>query len=149
MTNVKRQRTIVQTGLAFGTVASIAFNIMGTQLVTDSIAAQVMSTVWSLFALVTVDILVKVKTPTGKHAATWRKVKFGGVGFVAAVSMASSYMHGFHTMQSWNSGVVASLLGPIAVDGMMILCGVMLLAIPAPVRKRKPAAKPTRRLKVA
>jgi hypothetical protein len=63
--------------------------------------------------------------------------------------MVTSYSHAYAVLMHWNQGVVTSITGPIAVDGMMVLCGVMLLALPTNTRRTTAKRKPVRKLRAA
>lgn len=146
-------RKLVQTGFYLSFATSAAFNIHGAILATPNPIAWGFSALWSAFAFVSVEIMIKVKFPAKKRGAKrnpWNLVRFGGVGAVALISFGISYGHIFHSMISWNQGTFAAILAPFAVDGFLTLTSVTLMILPAPRKPRsKPAAKPARRLKAA
>lgn len=145
-------RELTQTGFYLSFATSGAFNVLGSMLATSNPVAWAVSALWSAFAFIAIEIMVKVKYPARKRNAKrnpWNIVRFGGVGFVALIAMVISYGHTFDVMQSWNQGVLASLVAPLCVDGFLALTSLTLMVLPAPRKLSKPATKPVRKLKVA
>ncbi len=143
-------RELTQTGFYISFATSGAFNVYGAILATSNPAGWVFSALWSAFAFVSVEIMVKVKFPARKRGAKfnrWNAVRFGGVGFVAVGSFAISYGHIYHSMLSWNQGTLASVIAPLVVDGFLTLTSLTLMVLPA--ARKKPVAKPVHKLKAA
>lgn len=150
---MKRQRFIIWSSLLVSMAASVAFNVLGTALVTRSPIAIVMAFLWPVLATLAVEIMCKVRFPKG---TLWNVARFGGVGMVALISMVTSYSHTFHVLMSWNQGLLIAITGPLAIDGMMTLTGAALLALSTPRRttrktpaKRPAAHRPARKLAAA
>lgn len=137
-------RTLTQTGFYVSFATSAAFNVYGAVLATSNPAGWVFSAMWSAFAFVAVEIMVKVKFPSltaaqrkaGKRNL-WPVVRFGGVGFVALGSFVISYGHIYDSMQSWSQGTLASVIAPFVVDGFLALTSLTLMVLPAPRKSRK------------
>ncbi|MGN2640599.1 hypothetical protein ACTD5D_31405 [Nocardia takedensis] len=121
------------TGFVFGTVLSVAMNWLHTWLPaehmpedwTPGLAPQIMSTVWPLCLLLSVEVLSRVQWREG---LTWALARYGGVGTVAAGSAVISYGHVHEVLASWGYGTAGSVVGPLVMDGLMIACGFALLA---------------------
>lgn len=138
-------RNLVQTGFYLSFATSAAFNVYGAILATGNPAGWVFSALWSAFAFIAVEIMVKVKFPSltaaqrkaGKRNL-WPVVRFGGVGFVAIGSFVISYGHIYHSMINWNQGTLASVIAPLVVDGFLTLTSLTLMVLPVPrATKRK------------
>lgn len=61
---------------------------------------------------------------TGLH----KVLRYGVLGLASAVAIVSSYLHIVHVLLWYGQGVLISTVGPIAVDGLMILCTLQLLS---------------------
>lgn len=90
--------------------------------------------VFPVFALIAVALIERSHTVP-------RWLRFGVAGFVAVVALVSSYVH-LVMVLLWNgqNGFVA-WFGPFAIDGLMVLCSVILMERPADIQ---PVATDTR-----
>jgi hypothetical protein len=73
-----------------------------------------------------VEALSRVPWPGGFW---WLLARYGGVSTVALGSATISYGHVHDVLTSWNYGPRSAAIGPLVIDGLMIICGFALLAI--------------------
>jgi Protein of unknown function (DUF2637) len=132
---MKRQRLVIWIALTLSLATSVAFNALGTMLVTNEVPALVTAFVWPALALLAVEIMTKVKFPKG---LIWTVARFGGVGLVGLITMAISFWHTHEILLSWRQPELIAWTAPLAIDGMMTLSGAALLALSVPV-KRSPS----------
>lgn len=59
----------------------------------------------------------------------WSLARFGGAGAVATGSAVISYGHLRDVLLAWSCGRMAAAVGPLVLDGLMVVCGFALLAI--------------------
>jgi len=139
-------------GFGFGTVMSIAGNVLYTWVPrppenapedwappTDwapSIPSQIGAAVWSVGLLLAVEILSRVTWPEGRG---WQVAKYGGAGTVAVGSAVISYGHLQHVLYAWGYGL-GSYVGPLVLDGLMVVSGFALLAMGTELRPTKATA---------
>lgn len=120
-------RTWAHAAFALGLGASIAANIAhawvgGTPTSAGPIVASIF---WPVMVLAAVELLTKVAWPAGW---TWLVCRFGGVGLVGLVAAAVSYRHMSGLLASYGEDPLVSALGPIAVDGLMVMATASRLA---------------------
>lgn len=130
-------------GFVFGSVMSVAANVLHTWLPVErmppgwnpGIAAQIGSAVWPIGLLLSVEVLSRVRWPDGW---AWRFARFGGTGTVALGSAVISYGHVHDLLLAWGYNVIAAYVGPLVLDGLMVISGFALLAMStgvAPARR--------------
>ncbi|MCP3805359.1 hypothetical protein NLX83_39445 [Allokutzneria sp. A3M-2-11 16] len=139
-------RLVAWTGFAFGSVASIAANVLSTwlpvpgpdgkpvarpegwvpELAPQLGAPQLGAAVWSIALLVSVEVLTRVPWP---NTALWIWARYLGTGSVALGSAVISYSHMRDVLLSWGYHWWAASVGPIVVDGLMTVSGFALLAM--------------------
>lgn len=83
---------------------------------------------WPVALLLTVELLTRVAWPTGW---AWGLTRYGGTGLVAAVAAVMSYRHMAGLLAAWGEDAFSAHLGPLAVDGLMVVAGMALLAMSA------------------
>lgn len=88
--------------------------------------AQLAAAFFPLALLVTVEVLARVQWPTGW---SWATARYGGTALVAAVAAIVSYLHLRGLLLAYGEDGLTALIGPLAVDGLMIVCGFALIAI--------------------
>ncbi|MBV8934049.1 MAG: ComEC/Rec2 family competence protein [Kutzneria sp.] len=59
----------------------------------------------------------------------WSLARFGGTGTVALGSAVISYGHVQDVLTAWDYGVLAAHVGPLVLDGLMVISGFALLAM--------------------
>jgi hypothetical protein len=121
-------------GFVFGSVMSVAANVLHTWLPaarmppgwTPGIAAQVGAAVWPIALLLSVEVLSRVPWRRGR---LWSLARFGGAGTVALGSAVISYGHVQDVLAAWGYSTLAAHVGPLALDGLMVISGFALLAM--------------------
>jgi hypothetical protein len=91
-----------------------------------TLATQVGAAVWPVALLVAVEVLSRTPWPGGK---AWGVVRIGGVGVVAAGSAVISYGHIHAVLKSWGYDNLGAGVGPLVIDGLMVISGFALLAM--------------------
>ncbi|WP_053721167.1 DUF2637 domain-containing protein [Saccharothrix sp. NRRL B-16348] len=122
------------TGFVFGSVMSVAANVLHTWLPAEhmpegwspSLASQVGSAVWPIALLLSVEVLSRVPWKPGRQ---WALARFGGTGTVALGAAVISYGHVRDVLIAWGYGTLAAHVGPLALDGLMVVSGFALLAM--------------------
>ncbi len=101
---------------------------------------------WPLALLVAIEVLARVAWPAG---ARWLLVRFGGLGPVALVAAVVSYRHLSGLLGFYGEDGITSMVGPLAVDGLMVMAtGALLATRPSGARsvvgqRRAPAVTAT------
>ncbi|WP_436493207.1 DUF2637 domain-containing protein [Actinokineospora sp. HUAS TT18] len=127
-------RFVAWAGFVFGSIMSVAANVLHTWLPANThdttwspgIAPQIGAAVWPIGLLVSVEVLSRVIWPTGWQ---WNLARFGGTGTVALGSAVISYGHLRDLLTAWHYDTLAAAVGPLVLDGLMIISGFALLAM--------------------
>jgi hypothetical protein len=127
-------RLVSWSGFVFGSVTSVAFNVLAARIPpvhapahwTPSIVAEVFAAVWPLALLLSVEVLSRVRMPSDWY---WKLAKIGGSVAVAGGSAVISYGHINDVLTSWNYSGIGAGVGPLVIDGLMIISGFALLAL--------------------
>lgn len=128
------------TGFIFGTAVSVAANVLAARIPPDHAASdwtprtdtQLGSAVWPLALLLSIEVLARVAWPKG---VWWNVARFGGLSIVASGAFVISYQHINHVLASWGYEWLSQGVGPLVIDGLMVICGVAMLAKPGALRK--------------
>ncbi len=120
-------------GAALGGTASIAANVAHSYVPpagalagwTPQTGAVVGAVFWPVALFVVTEILARVVWPSGRG---WMVVRFGGLLPVALVAALVSYKHLAGLLLSYGEDAVTAHLGPLAVDGLMVMATGALLA---------------------
>ncbi|WP_329070367.1 hypothetical protein [Amycolatopsis sp. NBC_01480] len=126
-------RVVAWAGFAFGSVMSIAANVLHTWLPptntppdwTPGLAPQIGAAVWPIGLLLSVEILSRVRWP---HTWHWNLARYGGAGTVTLGSALISYMHLHGLLLAWGYDTLGAAVGPLVLDGLMTISGFALLA---------------------
>jgi hypothetical protein len=130
-------------GFGFGSVASIAANILYTWIPhppegvdpktwvapqgwAPSLAAQIGAAAWPVALLISVEILSRVAWRPGYQ---WMAARYGGVGLVALGSAVISYGHLNGVLLDWGYDEIGAMVGPLVIDGLMTISGFALLSM--------------------
>jgi hypothetical protein len=124
------------TGAVLGGLVSIAANVAHSFIApTDAPAnwlpepgAVVSAIVWPVFLFIAVEILARVAWPAGRW---WSALRFGGMTPVALVAAFVSYRHLSGLLHHYGEETIVAILGPLAVDGLMVMATSALLATSA------------------
>jgi hypothetical protein len=90
------------------------------------LGAVMLAAFWPLALLLAVEVMVRVDWP---RARRWTAVRFGGVTPVAIVAAIVSYRHLSGLLDWYGEDGVTVALGPLAVDGLMVVSTGALLAL--------------------
>lgn len=88
--------------------------------------AMIMSAFYPIALLLTVEILSRVEWP---RSFGWAAMRFAGAGTVALVAATVSYGHMHGLLIAYGENELTASIGPLAVDGLMVVSGFALLAI--------------------
>lgn len=116
-------------GLGFGVALSITGNVAATALTSSGVSLGLrvpFAVVWPLALFIAVEILVRVRWRRSFLHVIGRIILIGPTSAVAAIV---SWLHLNHLMQMAGETGVARILGPLAVDGLLLGSTVALLAI--------------------
>ena len=122
----KSGKAVATLSFILGISVSVAANVLHAAEGAWSPAELVGAGFWPLALLLAVEILTRVTWPVGK---LWAVTRFGGVGIVAMVAAILSYRHMSGLLMAWEGDWLNAHIGPLAVDGLMILSTTALLAI--------------------
>ncbi|MET8152585.1 helix-turn-helix domain-containing protein [Actinoplanes sp. NPDC049668] len=120
-------------GAALGGSVSIAANVAHSYVPpagapaewTPQTGAVIGSIFWPVALFVATEILARVAWPTGRR---WTALRFLGLLPVALVAALVSYKHGSGLLTFYGEDVLTAHLGPLAVDGLMVMASAALLA---------------------
>lgn len=131
-------------GFFLGTAVSVAGNVAHTWHPSDAqlqaagltrqtaeqwepeIGAQLFAAFFPLALLLTVEVLSRASWPSGRG---WALARYGGTSLVALVAAVASYRHLYSLLRAYGEDELNAIIGPLAVDGLMVVCGFALLAI--------------------
>lgn len=126
-------RLVAWAGFVFGTVISVAANVLHAWLPAlaheapaPGLAPQVGAAVWPIALVISVEVLSRVPWRPGW---TWRLARYGGAGVVAIGAAIISYGHLHGVLDAWGYGTTGAAVGPLVVDGLMTISGFALLAM--------------------
>lgn len=113
------------TWLAFivGIAASVAGNIAHAR---PQIGPQIAAAFYPLALLLTVEIMQRVPWP---RSGWWSAARFGGLIVVAGVAGVVSYGHMYGLLLSYGEDRLTATIGPLAVDGLVVVSSCGLLAL--------------------
>jgi hypothetical protein len=134
-------RLVAWAGFVFGSVMSVAANVLHTWLPaadrppgwSPAVAAQIGAAVWPIGLLLSVEVLSRVRWPRGWQ---WMLARFAGTGAVALGSAIISYGHLRDVLLAWQYDPLAAAVGPLVLDGLMVISGFALLAMSYASRDR-------------
>ncbi|MEU4220533.1 hypothetical protein [Actinoplanes sp. NPDC026623] len=120
-------------GAALGGTVSIAANVAHSYVPpaeapadwTPQTGAVVGAIFWPIALFVATEILARVVWPTGRG---WSFLRFAGLLPVALVAAFVSYRHLSGLLHFYGEDALTVLLGPLAVDGLMVMATGALLA---------------------
>lgn len=127
-------KLVAWVGFAFGSVMSIAANILHTWLPAEhappgwapGLAPQIGAAVWPIGLLLSVEVLSRV---SWRQGWLWGLARYGGAGTVAIGSGVISYGHLREVLVAWGYGHPGADVGPLVLDGLMVVCGFALLSM--------------------
>lgn len=111
-------------GFGLGTVASIAANVAHAQ---STIGARLAGAFVPVALIIAVEIMCR---PIWQRPGwQWQTARYGGTGLVALVTAVMSYGHMNGLLLSYDETPLNAAIGPLAVDGLMIISGFAILAM--------------------
>jgi len=151
-----RGRGIAYLGLLVGIGASIAANVAhsyvppGCSHVTigtpcgppgwsPPTGAVISAVFWPVALLLALEILARVPWPAG---GWWQLVRWGGLVPVAAVAAIVSYLHMSGLLAWYGESPLTYTIGPLAVDGLMVMSAGALLATRPTLVPEQTASEP-------
>lgn len=122
--------------IGFGACVSIAANVAHSYLPPEGAntgwrpetGAVVFSVFWPVALFFAVEIMARIKWPRGWQ---WKLVRFGGLLPVTAVAAIVSYQHLSGLLAHYGENGMTSTIGPLAVDGLMVMATGALIATKA------------------
>ncbi len=129
-------------GAVLGGVVSIAANIAHSYVPpvgapagwSPEPGAVIGAVFWPVAVVVAVEILARTAWPSGRW---WLVLRFAGLLPVAVVAAMVSYRHLSGLLAFYGEDVITSRVGPLAVDGLMVMASGALIASAA--RRGSPA----------
>ncbi|WP_163511395.1 DUF2637 domain-containing protein [Fodinicola acaciae] len=123
-------------GLAAGVVMSVAANIAHSFLPPAGapagwhppVGAVLAAAWWPVALFLAVEVLTRVRWQSGPW---WATARYGGVTIVATVAAIVSYRHMAGLLIAYGEDPISAHIGPLAVDGLMVVAGLALLTIGA------------------
>ena len=113
--------------LALGGSGSVAANVAHAYVHgSPAVGAVVASVLWPVMVVVAVELLISTPWPPGW---TWAVTRFVGVGLVGVVAAVVSYRHMSGLLAAYGEDHIVSGLGPVAVDGLMVMATASLVAV--------------------
>lgn len=122
----KSGHKIAWASFLLGILVSVAGNVAHATSDTWSWPEVGGSAFWPLALMLSIEILTRVEWVQGRR---WVVARFAGLVAVAAVAAVLSYRHLAGLMTSWGEDWLNAHLGPLAVDGLMLLAATALLSI--------------------
>jgi hypothetical protein len=94
--------------------------------------AVAMAAWWPIALLISIEVIARVQWPDG---FIWRAIRYGGLTTVAAIAAIISYRHMSGLMSAYGEAGIGAMIGPLAVDGLMVVSSGALLAIAHNVKR--------------
>jgi hypothetical protein len=120
-------------GAVLGGVVSLAANVAHSYVPpagapttwTPEVGAVVSAMFWPVAVFVAVEILIRVSWPAGRR---WLIARLLGVLPVALVAAVVSYRHLSGLLTHYGEDTLTAVIGPVAVDGLMVMATAALVA---------------------
>lgn len=122
----KAGKAIAWCSFALGIAVSVAGNILHSAITPAGLGELVGAAFWPLALMLSIEILTRVRWQSGKR---WMAARVVGLFLVGIVAAVLSYRHLAGLMTSWGEDAFNAHLGPLAVDGLMLLAATALLSI--------------------
>lgn len=120
-------------GFGIGIVTSVAANVAHSYVPPEGVeewhppvGALIVAAFWPTALLICIEVISRVHWPSGKK---WVLLRYGGLTAVAAIAAVISYRHMSGLLHSYGEDGLSAALGPLAVDGLMVVCSGALMAI--------------------
>lgn len=127
-------------GFAIGIGASIAANVAHSYVRpahapagwAPQPGAIVAAAFWPIALVISIEVISRVQWP---HRWYWALIRYVGLSAVALIAAVISYGHLSALMRFYGEDSLSSTIGPLAVDGLMVVCSGALLAIGENIRR--------------
>lgn len=141
-------RAWAYTGALLGGAVSVAANVAHSYVPPTGapadwqppLGAVAVSVFWPLALFVVVEIFARIHWPAGHR---WVLLRFGGLLPVAAVAAIVSYRHLSGLLAYYGEAGLTAHIGPLAVDGLMVMATGALVATGAPRHQAIPTTVTT------
>ncbi|WP_433465816.1 DUF2637 domain-containing protein [Spirillospora sp. CA-128828] len=90
------------------------------------VGAQLAAAFYPLALLLVVELLSRVEWPA---TWGWQASRYGGTALVAGVAAVVSYRHMSALLDAYGEDDLTAMIGPLAVDGLMVVASFALLAL--------------------
>ncbi|MFC0528208.1 DUF2637 domain-containing protein [Phytohabitans kaempferiae] len=135
-------------GLILGGLGSIAANIAHSFIKPDDVPADwspepgavISAMIWPVFLFIAIEILARTPWPTG---VSWVLLRWIGLPPVALVAAIVSYRHLSGLLDHYGEETLTVWIGPLAVDGLMLMATAALLATGKRHTRPNPVTAPT------
>jgi hypothetical protein len=87
--------------------------------------------VWPVFLLIAVEILIRIGWP---HGVSWVLARFVGMLPIIGVAAFVSYRHLSGLLAFYGEEPIVCVIGPLAVDGLMVMATTALMALKVTAR---------------
>lgn len=111
------------TGIGASVSANIAHAYVGHL---PAVGAVLAASFWPMALLISIEIISRVDWPAGRK---WWLLRYGGLTTVALIAAIISYSHMVGLLGVYGEGYFTAHIGPLAIDGLMIVSSTALLAI--------------------
>jgi hypothetical protein len=136
MNTHRSARLIAWCAFVLGVAASVAANVAHAR---PELGPRLSSAFAPVALLLTVEIMSRVPWPQGTW---WTLGRYGGTGTVALVAAVMSYRHMYGLLATYGEDTLNASIGPLAVDGLMVVASLALLALGQHHQAEKPAPAP-------
>jgi hypothetical protein len=115
-------------GFGMGISASIAGNVAHVFVQNQSppLGAVISAGIWPVALFIALEVIARVSWPKGR---IYLITRYGGLTTVACIAALLSYKHMSALLGAYGEDAISAALGPLVVDGLMIVCSAALLAI--------------------
>ena len=120
---------VAWSAFGLGVAASIAANVAHAQ---PGVGPRIAGAFVPLALLLAVECMSRPRWHHARHGWTatwWGLARYGGTGLVALVAAVMSYRHMRALLTEYGEDPLNAAIGPLAVDGLMVVAGFALLAM--------------------
>jgi len=140
-------RTWAYIGTAVGGLASLTANVAHCYVPpagapadwSPEVGAVISAMFWPIALFIAVEILVRTRWPVG---GWWVLARFAGLLPVALVAAVVSYRHLSALLRHYGEDELTALVGPAAIDGLMVMAAAALLVSGAHRNTEAPTPEP-------
>jgi hypothetical protein len=128
-------------GFWLGIIASVAGNIahVFVQNPSPPVGAVVSAGIWPVALLIALEVIARVSWPRKR---VYQITRYGGLTTVASIAALLSYKHLSALLTAYGEDPLGAALGPLVIDGLLVVCSAALLAISDNRRQINPERKP-------